>query len=153
WLDLAWPANDRGHAKAAVENGALGGLEWRHAAVRPGEYFRSIIGCENDDGIFGLANILQMLEQRADAIVHLGHARFFKAIIALGIHQRLILRREEGPHVHARRVVPDEEWLAVLLRLVHEALRMLHQNLVEGLHVVFGLAAFLPILAPGHVWE
>ena len=50
-------------------------------------------------------------------------------------------------------VVPDEERLAVLLGLVHEALAVLDQHLVEGLHVVLGLAAFLPILPPGHVRE
>ena len=55
--------------------------------------------------------------------------------------------------MHARRVVPDEERLAVLLGLVHEALGVLDQHLVEGLHVVLGLAAFLPVLAVGHVRE
>ena len=52
---------------------------------------------------------------------------------------RLVLRRQERPDVHARRVVPDEERLAVLLGLVHEVARSLDQHLVEGRHVVLGL--------------
>ncbi len=44
-------------------------------------------------------------------------------------------------------VVPDEERLAVrLFRPIHEALALVDQNFVGGLHVVFGVAAFL------HIW-
>src|SRR6516165_5142049 len=34
-LDLARPADDRRHAEATLADGALGVLEWRHAAIRP----------------------------------------------------------------------------------------------------------------------
>ena len=97
-----------------------------------------------DDGVVGLADVVEVLEQVADAVVHLRHAGFFEAVIVLGVHLRLILLRQVGEDVHARGVVPDEERLAVLLGLIHEALAVLDQHLVEGLHVVFGGAALLP---------
>ena len=56
--------------------------------------------------------------------------------------------------MHARGVVPDEEWLVGLLGAIHEALGLLDQNFVEGLHVVFGVAALLPhLVVLGHVLE
>ena len=54
--------------------------------------------------------------------------------------------------MHARRVVPEEERLAVALGLVHEALRVLDQHLVEGRHVVLGLLeTLLHVRDVGHV--
>ena len=41
--------------------------------------------------------------------------------------------------MHSRRVVPDEEGLAVALGLVHEVTGRLDQHLVEGGHIVFRL--------------
>ena len=61
---------------------------------------------------------------------------------------RLILRREISEDVHAGGVVPDEEGLAVLLGLVHEAIGVADQHLVKGLHVVLGFAPLLPVLQP-----
>ena len=65
----------------------------------------------------------QVLQERADAVVHLRHAGLFQAVVGLAVHHRLVLRRQERQDVHARRVVPDEERLAVLLGLVHEVAR------------------------------
>ena len=96
----------------------------------------------------------QMLQQCADAVVHLRHAGLFQAVVVRGVHHRLVLRRDVGEDVHARGVVPDEERLAVLLRLVHEVARLaFDQHVVEGLHVVLGLAALLPVLPARHVRE
>jgi hypothetical protein len=95
-----------------------------------------------------------VLEQIADVIVHLLHAGFFDAVIAVGIHLRLVLLRQVGEDVHARGVVPDEERLAGLLSLVHERLAVVDQHRVERLHVVFGVAAFLPaLMIRRHVWK
>src|SRR5581483_8853039 len=52
---------------------------------------------------------------------------------------------------HARRVMPDEEGLAVALGLVHESFGMLDEHSVKGLHVVLGLAPLLPVLQVFHV--
>ena len=62
-LDLARPADDRRHAEAALEHGALGGPERRHAAVRPGEDLGAVVGGEDDDGVVGLADVLQCLSR------------------------------------------------------------------------------------------
>ena len=56
--------------------------------------------------------------------------------------------------MHARGVVPDEERLVGLLGAIHEALGLLDQHFVEGLHVVFGVAALLPhLVIRGHILE
>ena len=93
-LDLARPADDARHAEAAFHDGALGGLERRHAAVRPGEHFGAVVGGEDDDGVVGLADVVQVLQEGADAVVHLRHAGLFQAVVGLVIHHRLVLRRE-----------------------------------------------------------
>ena len=87
-----------------------------------------------------------MFEQITDIIVELRHAGFFQAEIILRVHLLLILRSEIREHVHARGVVPDEEWLAGRFGTIHEALALLDQYFVKRFHVVFGVAAFLPIL-------
>ena len=93
------------------------------------------------------------LRSCADAVIHLRHAGLFDVVVVLGIHHRLVLRRQVGEDVHPRGVVPDEERLAVLLGLVHEVAGTLDQHVVEGLHVVLGRAAFLPVLHVLHVRE
>src|SRR6185437_16770619 len=70
----------------------------------------------------------------------------FQAEIALRVHLRLVLLREEGEDVHARRVVPQEERFARLFRLIHETLRMPDKHFVEGFHVVLSVSALLPML-------
>src|SRR5271169_1191964 len=97
-----------------------------------------VVGGKDDDGVVSLANILKVLQERADAAVQLRHAGFFQAGVVRGIHHRLILRWDVGEDVHAGGVVPDEERLAIFLGLVHKAVRMLDQYLVEGLHIVLG---------------
>src|SRR5207342_568949 len=53
WLDLARPADHGRHAEATFTDGALGVLEWRHAAIRPREHFRTVVRREDDDGVVG----------------------------------------------------------------------------------------------------
>ena len=53
--------------------------------------------------------------------------------------------------MHTGGVVPDEERLAILLGLVHEPIGVSDQHFVEGLHVVLGFAALLPVLHVSHV--
>src|SRR5262245_27407973 len=49
--------------------------------------------------------------------------------------------------------MPDEEWFPIPLRLVHEAVAALDEDLVDSLHVVFRLATRLPSLTVDHVTE
>ena len=65
-------------------------------------------------------DILHALQDGADAVIHLRHAGFLETVVGLAVHERLVLGRQKRPDVHARRVVPDEERLAVRLGLVHE---------------------------------
>ena len=67
-----------------------------------------------------LAHLLELLQHEADVVVHLLHAGFVDApVLAAGLtHHGQILVRQHGGDVHARRVVPDEERLVGLLRIV-----------------------------------
>ena len=51
--------------------------------------------------------------------------------------------------MHARGVVPKEEGLAAILGPLHEVDQILDQHLVEGGHVVFGVANSLALAAVG----
>src|SRR5581483_5446730 len=54
-----------------------------------------------------------------------------------------------GPHVHARGVVPEEERLARLFGPLHEIDRIFDQHVVEGGHVVLGVAHAFALSAIG----
>ncbi len=148
---MAGPACDTRHAETAFKGGALGGFERRHAAVGPSEDFGAVVRGENDDSVVSLADVIEVLQDLADAVIHLRHAGLFDVVVVGGVHHRLVLGRYVSEHVHARGVVPDEERLAVTLRLVHEIVGVLDQYVVEGLHVVLGFATFLPVLHVLHV--
>src|SRR4029078_7871044 len=53
WLDVTRPAGDARHAEAAFADSTFGVLKRRHAAVRPGEHFRAVVGAEDDNGVIG----------------------------------------------------------------------------------------------------
>src|SRR5262249_27430630 len=120
WLNVPGPADNQRGAIAAFPRLALLTLEWRNAAIREADRFRTIVGGEDDDGVVGLTHVIELLEDVADIVVKLLHAGFFDApILAARLTQHgFILRREHGRDVHARRVVPDEEGLVGLLRIV-----------------------------------
>jgi hypothetical protein len=41
----------------------LGGAEWRHAAIQPGEDFGPVVGGKDHDGVVGFADMVEVLEQ------------------------------------------------------------------------------------------
>ena len=67
-----------------------------------------------------MAHVLQLLQHVADIIVHLLHAGFVDApvLAALFAEHGFIFWRQHGRDMHARRVVPDEEWLVGLLGVI-----------------------------------
>src|SRR3974390_3493680 len=153
-LDSARPAGNARNPEAAFKYRALGGAERRHSAIGPGKNFGAVVGREDADVCVRGANIVEGLEQIADAIVELRHSGFFETVVALIIHLRLVLLLQEGEDVYARGVVPNEERFAGALGTIHESLALLDENIVEGLHVVFGVAAFLPkLMIRAHVLE
>ena len=120
-LMCARPADDHRRAIAAFPGLALLALERRDAAVREGDRLGAVVGGEDDDGVVELAHVLELLEDDADVVVHLLHAGFVDAPVLaapLAHHRHRTCRRQHGRDVHARRVVPDEERLVGLLRVV-----------------------------------
>src|SRR5262245_27141200 len=129
-LHMARPTDDARHPEAALITRSFSPFEWRHAAVRPGEHLRAVVGCEYNDGIVSLPNIIQMLQERANGIIHLRHGRFFKPVVGLWGHHGIVLFREKRPQVRAGGVVPDEERFPILLGLVIEITRRLRSEFV-----------------------
>ena len=119
-LDHAWPADHHRGAHAALPGGQLAALERGGAAIREGDGLGAVVGGEDDDGVVGLPHVVDLLEHEADIVVHLLHAGFVDApvLAARLTHHRQVLVRQHGGDVHAGRVVPDEERLVGLLRVV-----------------------------------
>ena len=131
---LARPADDAGHAEAAFQRRPLAAGERRLAAVGPGEVLGAVVGGEDDDGVVLEPVVLEVLHHRADDVVELRHAGFLDAPAVLRRAHALILLREVRDDVHAGRVEPEEERLAVGLGLVHELERVVEDLVVHGLH-------------------
>src|SRR5262249_28420089 len=79
-FDLARPTNDAGSTETTLVGSPLGAFERRHAAVRPSEDLSTVVGCEDHDGVVGLADIVQVLHDGTDGIVELLHAGFLETI-------------------------------------------------------------------------
>ena len=117
-----WPGqrSDARHAEAAFHDCSLALRERRRSAIGPGEEFGAVVGGEDDDGVIVHAHVLEILHHQGDVVIELGHAGFLFRPAILRVARRFPFRGEMGDDVHARRVEPAEERLAVLLGLVHE---------------------------------
>src|SRR5262249_13697074 len=82
-------------AHAAFPGRELSTPERRYAAVRVGDVLGAVVGGEDDDGVVGLAHVLELFEDIADVVVHLLHAGFIDApVLAAGLtHHRHVLVR------------------------------------------------------------
>src|SRR5262249_2906602 len=60
-LDLPRPGDHARLPEAAFADRAFGVLERSHAAIRPREYLRPVVRGEDDNGVVGLADIIEML--------------------------------------------------------------------------------------------
>ena len=132
--DLAGPAGDARHAEAAFHDCPFALRERRRAAVGPGETFGAVVGGEDDDRVFFFAHVLELLQHEADVVIELGHAGFLFRPAIFRVARRFPLRREMRDDVHARRIQPAEERLAVLLGLVDELDRQVADLVIDGLH-------------------
>ena len=83
-------------------------MERRDAAVRPGHGLGAVVGGVDDDRVVGDAEVVELLEHRADHVVVLDHAVGIEADAGLAVGLLLQVR----PDVHARGVEPHEERLA-----------------------------------------
>src|SRR6476620_7801464 len=70
-FDMARPTNDARHAETAFVGRSLLAFERSVAAVGPGERLGAVVGAEDYDGVVGLADVVQVLQQRTNAVVHL----------------------------------------------------------------------------------
>ena len=131
---LPGPADHRRHAEAAFQDRALALREWRLSTIGPGEDFSAVVGGEDDDGVVVDTHVLELLHHQTDVVVELRHAGFVDGPAVLRVAHGFILGREMRHDVHARRIEPQEEWLAVGLGLVDELEREVADLVVHGLH-------------------
>ena len=82
-LDYARPANNRRHTIPAFPIGRLLAAERRRAAVRPTHDLGAVVGREDDDGVVGDAEIVELLEQLPDIAVELDHTVGIDAVAGL----------------------------------------------------------------------
>src|SRR5215468_182869 len=134
--NTARPADDARHPEAPFEPRALAACERRLASVRPRKVLGAVVGAEGDDGVVIEAVILHVLHDGADDVVELRHAGFLDGPAILRRAHVLVLVREVRDDVHARRVQPQEERLAVRPRLVYELERVGEDLVVHGLHAI-----------------
>ena len=119
-LDVSGPTGHHRDSHAAFPGGQLAAPEWRDPAVRVGDDLGPVVGGEDDDGVVELAHGLELGQHDADVVVQLLHTDFVDApvLAALRTQHRQVLWREHRGDVHAGRVVPDEEGLVGLLRVI-----------------------------------
>src|SRR5262245_54848897 len=93
-LDDARPADDQRCAVAALPRAALLTLERGDATIRECGGLGSIVSGEDNDGVAGLAHVVELFEDEADIVVHLLHASFVGApVLATALAEHgLILR-------------------------------------------------------------
>ncbi len=133
-LDHAGPADRARHAPAALAVGVLLAAERRRAAIGPAHDLGAVVGRVHDDGVVGDAQLVELVEQLADVPVVLHHAIGIDAQPGLAL--RLLLQVRED--VHAGRVPPDEERLAVRVGLLDELQARREELLVHRLHALPG---------------
>ena len=112
-LDLARPAHEGRHAPAAFPVGVLLSAEWGDAGIRPGVVVRPVIRRVHHDGVFGNAEFIELVQHHADVLIMGHHGIVIEALAALAF----VLLSGVGAEVHGRGVVPQEERLAILVRL------------------------------------
>ena len=66
-----------GHAEAAFKRRSLAAGKRRLSAVGPGEVLGAVVGGEGDDRVVVEPVVLDVLHDRADDVVELGHAGLF----------------------------------------------------------------------------
>src|SRR5271166_759767 len=115
-LDHARPANDERDTVSTLPARVLLATEGSGSAVGPAHGFGAVVGGEDDDGVVGNTEVIELLQDYANVVVELGHAGAIKALL---IDHGLVFWRQVRPDVHAGGVVPDEEWLARLDGAVH----------------------------------
>src|SRR5262249_10090029 len=117
--NLAGPADDRRHAEPALKRRTLATCERGLAAIWPSEVLRAVVSGEGNDGAVVYPHLLHLLHDRTDDVVKLRHTGFLDRPAIFGRAHLLVLVGEVGDDVHAGGIEPEEERLAVVLRLLN----------------------------------
>ena len=131
-LDRAGPANDHRHAVAAFPVGCLLAAERRLPPSGQVHDLGAIVGGEDDDGVVGDAEVVELLEQLTDIAVELHHAIRIEPVAGLALRRRLQMR----PHVHARGIEVAEPRRVGLLVAIDEIERGAEEFLVHRFHAL-----------------
>jgi hypothetical protein len=131
---LPEPTQDHRRAEAAFQCRALAARERRLAAIGPSEVFGAVVGGEPDDRVLLEAVVLEVLHHRTDDVVELRHAGFLNGPAILRIAQALVFRGQVRDHMHASRIQPEEERLALRSGLIEELEGVSENFVVHRLH-------------------
>src|SRR5262245_35147190 len=141
------PAYQRRDAVATLPVGVLLSPERRRSSIRPGKSFGAVVRGVDHDRVVANAELVEFPQELANLSIMLHHA------IRIDAEPRPSLRfgLEMRPDVHAGRIEPDEERLAVVLRAIDEIKRRLEEFLVDRLHALFGerTGVLASLFAPG----
>ena len=138
-LDVARPAHQHRHPERALPVRVLLRPEWRHRAVRPSVHVRSVVARVDEDRVVRDAKVVQGLEERADRLVVLDHAVDVLAVTVLVT--TAVLGADVRAQMHARRVVPNEEWFARDVLALHKVDRRSGGLVVDRFHALLGESA------------
>src|SRR5580658_9397220 len=120
-LDDAGPASYARDAEASVPSGALFSAERLGTTIRPCKLFGTVVRGQNNDGVVGDAQVIELLEKLADDPIEFHHAVCVQTITALVFP----LRAQTSPDMHACGVVPEKKWLPAFHGFIHEIERNL----------------------------
>src|SRR5271167_2328904 len=73
-LYVSGPADDGGNTEPAFENSAFSGAERSHSPIGPSKHFGAVVSGENNNRVVSFADVVEMLKNGPDAVVHLSHA-------------------------------------------------------------------------------
>ena len=133
-LDDAGPLRHHGHAESALVGTALLAAERVVAAVGPAEDLCAVVAGEQHDGVIGDTELIKLVEDLPDLPIQLHHRVGEEPKPALA----LPLRRQVGPDVAPRGVVPQEERRVRRHGAVDEVQRAADELGVDVLHVGLG---------------
>src|SRR5258707_15022508 len=101
-LDYSGPPYQHRNAESTFGYGTFFALERMIATIRPAKDLGAIVTRKQHDRVVGNAKIVKLLQQLANLPIQLPHAVGVKTKSALA----LPFRREMGPYMHARSVMP-----------------------------------------------
>ena len=135
-LDLAWPTDQRGHAKTAFPIGILLAAKWRGGRIGPGVGVGPIVGAVHHQRVVRHAEIIDLLQDGAHVAVVIDHHVVVRALPLAGLSAALGLRI--GAEMHVGEVHPDKHRLAAAVLFLNEISGASGDVVVNCLHPLLG---------------